>query len=148
VRRFSYRTVVETTAGAADLFAVVADAPGWPRWAGPFVRQAGWSRQGDPAPGGVGAVRRLGRWPFFSREEIVDYVPPQRLGYQVAGLPVRDYRAEVSFVAGPLGTTIIWQGSFAPLLPGTGPIIRAGLAAVVGDFARRLAAAVEARSSG
>jgi Polyketide cyclase / dehydrase and lipid transport len=141
--RFSYRVVVETSASPEDLFAVVADAPGWPRWAGPFVRQASWIRHGDPPPGGVGAVRRLGAWPFFSREEIVDFDPPRRLGYEVVGLPVRKYRAEVEFAPNPSGTSIIWHGSFEAVVPGSGPLLRIGLQAVARGFARRLAAVVE-----
>jgi hypothetical protein len=125
------------------VFSLVADARRWADWAGPMVSRSGWAREGNPAPGGVGAVRRLGRGPFVGREEIVEYQQDRRLAYVVrAGLPVRDYRAQLDLHPQPTGgTRIAWRGEFRPLVPGTGPLLKAALSRVVGGFARRLAAA-------
>src|SRR4051812_24196695 len=72
---------VHAAAPAADVFAVLADASRWHEWAGPMIDRSEWEREGDPAPGGVGAIRRLGRWPMFTREQIVEYEPPSHLAY-------------------------------------------------------------------
>ena len=42
-----------------------------------MIGTSDWEREGDPAPGGVGAIRRLGRAPAFSREQIVEYERPR-----------------------------------------------------------------------
>ena len=56
-------------------------------------------------------------------------------------MPVRDYRADVDLIPDGAGTQIRWRSSFAPKIPGTGPLVRALMAGIVGGFARRLAVA-------
>ena len=51
----SYEIMVRTAATPQAVFDLIADAPGWRRWAGPLAQRAIWGREGDPAPGGVGA---------------------------------------------------------------------------------------------
>ena len=134
---------VEATSSAAPeaVFALLADGAGWKRWAGPLVRRSTWDRQGSPPPGGVGAVRKLGAPPVYSREEIVEYDPPGHLAYtMLSGQPVRDYRADVRLRPDGGGTRIEWAASFRPAIPGTGRVMRWYLRAIVGGFARRLAA--------
>ena len=64
--------------------------------------------RGDPAPGGVGAVRKLGRPPAFAGEQIVEYDPPHYLAYTIVrGVPVRGYHADVDLVPTPDGGTAI-----------------------------------------
>jgi hypothetical protein len=105
-----------------------------------MVRRSAWDREGAPEPGGVGAIRRLGSAPFFSREEVVEYEPPRRLSYVLlSGMPVRDYRADVELIPDGAGTEIRWRSSFVPKIPGTGPLFRRLMAGIVGGFARRLA---------
>lgn len=75
------------------------------------MRHSSLDRDGDPAPDGVGAIRKLGTPPFFSREEIVESVPPRRLAYVLrSGLPLRSYRAEVDLAPDGDGTAISWRG--------------------------------------
>lgn len=138
--RQSFEAVAESAAPPDVVFALLADSTGWRRWAGPLIRESTWDREGDPAPGGIGAVRKLGGYPIYSREEIVAYDPPHHLAYvMISGQPVRDYRADVLLRESPGGTTITWRGSFVPVVPGTGPLMRRFLGAVVGGFTRRLA---------
>ena len=138
-----------SAAPPAVVFDVVADGARWQEWAGPTVPRSRWVRQGDPAPGGVGAVRRLGRGPFGASEEILAYDPPRRLGYTVlSGLPVRSYRADVDLEPDGDGTRIRWTATFEPKVPGTGPLLRRFLTAMLGGFARRLAAHAATRSAG
>jgi uncharacterized protein YndB with AHSA1/START domain len=124
------------------VFAALADASTWSRWAGRTILRSSFEREGDPAPGGVGAIRRLGSSRLFTREEIVEYEPPRRLVYVLlSGMPVRDYRAEVILTGDPTGGTVIaWRASFRPLIPGTAAPFRMLLGGYVRGFARRLAA--------
>jgi hypothetical protein len=128
------------------VFALLEDGAGWSRWAGAFVPRSRWKVAGDPV-GGVGAVRRLGLGPLASLERIVEHDPPVRLAYVVdSWAPYRGYRAEVDLVPTTGGgTRIVWQASFTPKLPGTGPALRWMLGTIVRGFARNLARAAETR---
>ena len=78
-----------------------------------MVRRSAWDREAAPEPGGVGAIRRLGSAPFFSREEIVEYEPPRHLAYVLlSGMPVREYRSDVDLTVDGTGTEIRWRSSF------------------------------------
>ena len=117
----SYDLTAESSAPIETVFAVIADAPGWSRW-NRAIRRATWEVEGDPPPGGVGAVRALGagRGPL-SRERIVAFDPPSHLAYVIDSgpMPVRDYRADVHLEAtGDGGTRISWTGSWSTRVPG------------------------------
>jgi hypothetical protein len=129
------------------VFAVLADAPGWTSWAGFMIHESTWEREGKPAPGGIGAIRRMGRRPQFGREEIVEYDPPRHMAYTVlSGIPARDYRADVNLYPDAGGTLIRWRGTFTPTIRGTGTIMSAILRRVMSGFARRAAQEAERRS--
>ena len=139
-KQTSYEVSAFSKAPPEKVFAIVADGAGWSRWAGPVVVRSWWEREGEPAPGGVGAIRALGLPRIGSREEIVAYEPPRHLGYVIlSGLPVRSYRADVRLTAEDGGTRIVWGGTFVPKLPGTGPVLRRFLLGTVGGFTKRLA---------
>jgi len=113
-----------------------------------MVLQSWWEREGDPPPGGIGGIRRLGMRGASSREEIVAYDPPRHLGYIWLTRVIRDYRADVRLEpvpteSGGTGTRIVWGGSFVPTLIGPGPVMRRFFLLTVGGFARRLAAFAE-----
>lgn len=57
-----------------------------------------------------------------------------------AGLPVRDYRADVDLEPNAEGTRIRWHVSFSPKVPGTGWLLRWGITRFVTQCARGLAA--------
>ncbi|MDQ1695045.1 MAG: hypothetical protein QOJ03_398 [Frankiaceae bacterium] len=140
----SYEVTVLSAAPPDKVFAVLADGAGWSRWAGPMVVRSWWEREGDPAPGGVGAIRALGLKQIGSREEIVAYDPPGHLAYTVLkGLPVRDYRADVHIEPAGTGSRIVWSGTFTPKLAGTGSALRLFLRTTIGGFARNLATYAE-----
>lgn len=137
----SFEIVTHSQASPEAVFAVVADAARWSEWAGPLVPRSALERPGAPEPNGVGAIRKLGSPPFWSREEIVEHDPPGRLAYVLrSGLPVRHYRSVVDLSPTDGGTTICWRSSFEPALAGTGRVMRAILRRTVAGFARRLAA--------
>ncbi len=85
-------------------------------------------------------------WPFFVREETVEYEQDRRHVYELIGppSPAKGYRAE--FLLTPNangGTDIRWTGSFTEGVRGTGPIMRAGLRAAIRFFSRKLVEAAE-----
>lgn len=140
----TYLVKARSAASPEQVFRLLADATSWPEWAGPVVPRGWWEREGSPAPGGPGAIRRLGLGPVSSREEIVDYDPPYLLSYRlIFGLPVRGYSATVRLAPEGGGTAIEWSGRFEPLVPGTGAALRRCLLLLIGRFARGLAAAAE-----
>lgn len=144
MRSQSYNVTRVSKAPREKVWGLVSDGAGWKDWAG--VMKSSLEREGDPPPDGVGAIRRLGPRPFSSREEVVVWEPPSHLGYVIlSGMPVRNYRADIKLreEAAPDGngmTTVIeWSATFDPKLPGTGGLLRAGLRAMIGRFATRVA---------
>lgn len=148
-RKFSFEVNRTSTAPAATLFRLVTDGGNWSKWAKPIVVQSSWARQGDPAPGGIGAIRKLGMWPVLVQEETVAYEQDRRHAYKMVGAsPVNDYFAEVILTPNPAGgTDIRWSGSFTERVAGTGPALRAALGGAVAFFAGRLVKAAERESN-
>jgi uncharacterized protein YndB with AHSA1/START domain len=141
----SYAVTAHSDAPPEKVFALVADGAGWSSWAGPFIIWSGWEQEGDPAPGGVGAIRLLGLKRVHTRERIEEYDPPHRLSYSIlSGVPVKDYLAVVECTPEDGGTRIIWRGTFEPRVPGTGAVTRLFLRTTIADFTRRLAKAAAA----
>jgi uncharacterized protein YndB with AHSA1/START domain len=141
----TYDLRVRAGAPAATVFTVLADATRWREWAGAMISTSDWEREGQPPPGGVGAIRKLGRWPAFTREEILEFDPPSHLAYTIrSGFPVRGYHADVDLDDdGVGGSTIHWSGAFAPKVPGTGALLAAVLARIVLGYARAAAREAE-----
>jgi hypothetical protein len=118
-----------SSANADAVFALLADGATWPNWAP--IDSFGLERAGDPPPEGVGAIRVFKRGRVTGRDEIVEIVPGRRLGYvSISGLAIKDYRATVDLEESSDpngGTTIRWQASFSPKIPGTGRILQRGI---------------------
>src|SRR5919204_6405112 len=93
--RYVVEARARSSASRERVWEVLADVPRWAEW-GPW-RSSALEREGYPPPGGVGAVRLLKRFPMTLREELTLFEPPERMAYELrSGLPLRDYRAEVS----------------------------------------------------
>jgi uncharacterized protein YndB with AHSA1/START domain len=149
-RKFSFEITRTSSAPAATLFRLVADGANWSSWAKPIVLHSSWARQGDPAPGGVGAIRKVGLWPVLVQEETVEYEQDRRHAYKLVGppSPAKDYFGEVVFTPTATGgTDIRWTGSFIEGVPGTGRVMRAAMGGAVRFFAGRLVKAAERASS-
>ncbi|MBK1784986.1 SRPBCC family protein [Prauserella cavernicola] len=141
-RRFSFEVRRSSSAAPEKLFRLETDGELWSSWAGPLVPQSSQAR----VPCGVGAVRRVGLWPVLLSEQTVVYEPDRRHVYVLtsAGLPVRDYRAEVLFTpTGSGGTELCWSASFTERLPGTGAVTAPALHAALRYLAARLVTAAE-----
>ncbi len=143
----TYECTAQSAAPPAAVFEVIADATRWHEWAGVMIGVSEWEREGDPAPGGVGAIRKLGRWPAFAREQILEYEPPRHLAYTIVSrVPLRGYHADVDLEATASGTTIRWTGAFEPVVPGTGALLAEFFRRTVQGYARAAAAEAERRA--
>lgn len=145
-RKFSFEVTKTSSAPAATLFRLVTDGGNWATWAKPIVAQSSWARRGDPAPGGIGTIRKLGMWPVFVQEETVEYEQDRRHVYKLVGArtPVQDYFGEVVLTPNASGgTDLRWSGSFTEKVRGTGPVMRAALGGAVRFFAGQLVKAAE-----
>ena len=139
MRRRHIEVTRHSSATPAALFALLVDGETWPRWSP--IEAFDLERTGDPRPEGVGAIRVFRRGRTTGRDQIVEVVPDRRLGYRsLSGLPVRDYRAKVDLEPDGDGTTIRWEASFVPKLPGTGRLLERGLRRFLCECAAGLAA--------
>lgn len=133
----------QAEAPIAVVWSLLADARNYSSWALP--RSTTLEREGATTPDGVGAIRRFGAWPVFSREEVVGFEPPYRLSYiLLSGLPVRDYRSdvelrEVSTASGGAATAISWTSSYEVTHGWMRTPMRLFLNFVLKDFIKRLA---------
>ena len=145
-RTFSFENNRTTTAPARTLFRLETDGAHWSEWAKPLIVQSSWEQHGDPAPAGVGAVRRVGMWPMLMREKTIVYELDRRHAYVQIGppLPAKDYRAELVLAPNSTGgTELRWTGSFIEGLRGTGPLMLVFLRSVVWFLSGRLVKAAE-----
>jgi uncharacterized protein YndB with AHSA1/START domain len=123
-----------TPAPPAAVWALLADASTWPRW-------GSWSKVEVEGGGeqGPGAVRRLERAPYRLRERITEWVPGERMGYELLeGMRVRGYRSVVTLEATPEGgTTVRWRSTYEH----AGPVTAFVLRLAVPDSCKRVAKA-------
>ena len=138
-----------TTKSSADPAAVwrlLADSASWPSWTPIDSHQP----VSPPGPDGTGEVRAFRNGRHTVREQIVQMVPERRLSYTLlAGLALRDYRADVDLAATPSGgTEIRWHTTFRPKVPGTGRLYRTVLEKATRQFVDGLASAAEQADAG
>lgn len=97
-----------------QVFDLVADNSAWGRWA--IGIESERESEGHDHPDGVGAIRKVGRSPVESREEITSFDPPRSLSYKLlTGLPLQDYEATVTVEGVADGSLLTWAGSFVPV---------------------------------
>jgi uncharacterized protein YndB with AHSA1/START domain len=142
----------EHTAQAAPavVWALVSDATTYPRW-GPWSA-AGYRRSGGTSPGGPGAVywlrssRRYGLRRPVSVEKILEAEEERRLVYAViGGIPVRNYRAEITLAPVAGGTRIRWAASWDRTLAGR--LVQRSLRGVYPQIVADLARAAETQAA-
>ena len=143
---FSFEVNRISSAPASTLFRLEADGARWSEWAKPIVFQSSWDQQGEPAAGGIGAVRKIGLWPILMRENTVEYEQDRRHVYALIApnTPAKDYRAELLLTPNPAGGTHVrWTGTFTEGARGTGPVMLLVLRGVIQFLAGRLVKAAE-----
>jgi uncharacterized protein YndB with AHSA1/START domain len=135
-----------TTAAPEDVWALISDAMTYPRW-GPWS-EAAYRSPGDASPRGPGAVywlrssRRYGLLRPVSIEKILDAEEGRRLAYTViGGIPVRNYRADITLTPAADGTLIHWEASWDQTPAGR--LVHRSLSRLYPQIVAGLAAAAE-----
>ena len=119
---------------------LVANADSYSQW-GPWTA-SGYENLGAQAPDGAGVVRWMRYGRTTTVEKVLESERARRLVYTVVkGIPVRNYRAEVTLSPVGEGTHIRWTASWDRTLPGR--IVQTRLRAIYPDVVRRLIAAAE-----
>lgn len=128
----------EAPASPDVVFALLGDSTTWPDWT-PIDR----AEIIEPnSPDGTGEIRVFKTGRITVREQIVERVPDQCLSYVLlAGLPLKNYRAEIDLEPTAAGTRIRWHTTFDAKVPGTGWIYRTALEKATRQFVDGLARA-------
>ncbi|BBY34528.1 hypothetical protein BST33_10580 [Mycolicibacter minnesotensis] len=144
VRRYACVIQRHSTASPQALFALVSDGARWSHWAGPLIPYSTWESMSPAGDAGVGAIRAVGRRARPTREQVTIHEPPVRHGYTLlAGGPIHDYRAEVTFVEEVGGTRVTWRGRYETRWRAVGVGYWLVLRVVLGTLTRNLVAAAE-----
>lgn len=92
------------------------------------LRKSELEREGEPAPNGVGAIRKLTAVGPALREEVIAYEPVERFSYKLlSGLPVRDHVGTVELTSGGNGTRMVYAVRTHPTVPVVGAIVVAAV---------------------
>lgn len=88
------------------------------------LRKSELEREGEPAPNGLGAIRKLSAVGPPLREEVIAYEPDERFSYKLlSGLPVRDHVGTVKLSSGAGGTEMVYAVRTQPTVPVVGPVV-------------------------
>jgi uncharacterized protein YndB with AHSA1/START domain len=134
------RTIESTATSSgspAAVWALLADISAWARW-------GSWSKVEVEGGGehGPGAVRVLVRAPYRVRERVTEWVPGERMAYELLdGMRVRGYRSTVTLEQASGGGCVVrWRSQYEH----AGPLTALVLRLAVRDSCRRLARAASA----
>lgn len=135
----TFRLTRRVAAPVEVVWPLLADHAGYARWTPLPVSRL--ETAGTDDPNGVGAVRFLGVGSVGLREKVLAFTHEEHLAYTiVAGLPVRDHRADVRLESDGGGTEIDYACSFEPTLPVAGPVmelvLRGAIQAMLGALDR------------
>ena len=126
------------------VWALVADAGSYCRW-GPWSA-SGYHSPGDAALGGAGAIRWMRYGRTTTVEKVLDVENGRRIAYTVVkGIPVRNYRAEVTLMPTAAGTRIRWVANWDRTLAGR--IVHRKLRSLYPEIVAHLIAAASRNAS-
>ena len=119
---------------------LVANADRYSEW-GPWSA-SGYENLGAQPPDGAGVIRWMRYGRTTTVEKVLESERARRLVYTVVnGIPVRNYRAEVTLSPEGEGTQIRWTASWDRTLPGR--VVHRSLRTIYPDVMTRLIAAAE-----
>lgn len=144
----SFAHYAETKADRDTVTDLVDDVDGWSAWTRPLLAHTKWTRWGNPAPSGRGAVRRLGLWPVYICELITSYERGHYQEYTVVSPQLfSSYTGRISLSSRSDGATVItWSVEFVPRFAATGPIAAFALSRAIERLSRKLARAADVKS--
>lgn len=143
----SFRLEQQVAAPPETIFEVMTDHRGYAKLT--LLRRSELEREGEPAPNGVGAIRKLSAAGPPLREEVIAYEPPSRFSYTLlSGLPVRDHVGTISLEPRDGGTKVVYTVRTIPTVPLAGFLVVAAvkfgvkqlLSGIVRESERRAAA--------
>jgi uncharacterized protein YndB with AHSA1/START domain len=139
-------TVERTIAAPPEtVFAVFTDHRRYAEFTN--LRRSELEREGEPAPNGVGAIRRLSAVGPPLREEILTYEEPSRFSYKLlSGLPVRDHVGTIELTPQGTGTKLTYAVRLIPTLPLAGGVVVAAVRLGVKQLVDGAAAEAERRA--
>ena len=118
----SFTFTREIAAPVETVFEVLTDHRGYADLT--TLRKSELEREGEPAPNGVGAIRKLTAVGPALREEVVAYEPPSRFSYTLlSGAPVRDHLGTVELTAQNGGTRMVYAVRTQPTVPVIGAVV-------------------------
>jgi uncharacterized protein YndB with AHSA1/START domain len=126
------------------IFDLLTDHANYDRFRG--INGSELVREGDPAPNGVGALRRIRVTPFRFDEEVTAYERPSRLDYLIVDLnvPFEHHGGSVRLSPEGSATRVDWQSSYTVPTPLVGgiqeriwhPVLTRGFRRVLEDAER------------
>ena len=112
------------------------------------LRKAELEREGEPAPNGVGAIRKLTAVGPPMREEVIAFEAPKRFSYTVlSGLPVRDHVGTVELTPQDGGTRMIYAVRTQATIPVVGGVVVAVIKQAIKGLIDGVATESERRES-
>lgn len=144
-REYIAKATEHSSATPETVYELVSDAEKWTTWAGVLAPKSEWVRKGAAEPAGVGAIRKVGMWPVWVREETTAAEPGRRHEYMLRNRgPIKSYVGEVLLTPDAEGgTNIEWTVRFTELVPGTGRALHAGVRQLVRTLSKKLARGAE-----
>lgn len=113
------------------------------------LRKSVLEREGEPAPNGVGSIRKLSAVGPPLREETIVYERPTRFSYKLlSGLPVRDHVGTVSLEPNGAGTKVTYAVKTTATVPVVGGVVVAAVKQGVTQLLNGVAAEAEQRAAG
>jgi uncharacterized protein YndB with AHSA1/START domain len=136
----------EIAAPPETVFEVLTDHRGYAKLTP--LRKSVLEREGEPAPNGVGAIRKLTAVGPALREEVIAYEEPSRFSYTLlSGLPVRDHVGTVELTPNGSGTRMVYAVKTQPTVPVVGAVVVAAVKQGVKGLIGGVAAESERRAS-
>jgi uncharacterized protein YndB with AHSA1/START domain len=143
----SFTFTREIAAPAETVFEVLTDHRGYTELTP--LRKAELEREGEPAPNGVGAIRKLTAVGPPMREEVIAFEVPSRFSYTVlSGLPVRDHVGTVELMPDGNGTKMVYAVRTHPTLPILGFAVVATIKRAIKGLIDGVARESERRAAG
>ncbi len=108
------------------------------------LRKSVLEREGEPAPNGVGSIRKLTAVGPPMREETIAYERPDRFSYTVlSGLPVRDHVGTVLLEPAGDGTRVTYAIRTTPTIPLAGALVVATIKQAITQLLNGVSAEAE-----
>jgi uncharacterized protein YndB with AHSA1/START domain len=113
------------------------------------VRKVTLERDGDPAPNGVGAIRRVSLVGPPIREEVVEYERPTRFVYRMlSGAPLRDHVGTVELTPTGDKTDVAYHVDTTPTIPVVGNVAAQAIKVAVKQLLNAIVKESERRAAG